>query len=143
MIKPVSFKGSVLQHISTEICNLDDKQKLITKTELPDISAAEDKKTLENIKSLQVTDIFSAEKIKNGIKLKLTDASELETFEDSFISEKILKGKLETCSPHTAITVERIWRLFVSSDKELNELLKETNKHLVGIGKQWLGKVKK
>lgn len=143
MVKPVSFKGSVLQYISTEISNLDDKQKLITKTDLPDLNAAEDKKTLESIKSLQVTDIFSAEKLKNGIKLKLADASEIETLEDSFISEKILKGKLETCSPHTSITVERIWRLFVSSNNELNELLKETNKHLMGIGRQWLGKVKK
>lgn len=143
MIKPISFKGTVLQYVSTEVSTLDDKQKLITKTELPVSSAAEDKKTLENIKSLHLTDIFSAEHVKDGIKLKLTDASEIETFENTFISQKILKGRLETCSPHTTITVEKLWRLFVSSDNELNDLLKETNKHLMGIGKQWLSKVKK
>lgn len=143
MVKPVSFKGSVLQYISTEVSILDDKQKLITKTELPASNVTEDKKTLENIKSLHVTDIFSAEQVKDGIKLKLADAAEIETFGDAFISQKILKGRLETCSPYTTITVEKLWRLFASSNNELNDLLKETNKHLMGIGKQWLSKVKK
>lgn len=133
MINPISFKGSVVQKV-TSVTALEDTNQTV------------DKKRLNLLLKIHDTDILAASLNKNdGVDLVLLDSSKVSTASATFISEEILKSDVEFCNPKTNIRAATLWTL--NTQEKINEALKpqleKVNKYLMALTKNWIKKTKK